>query len=169
MRSLASAFVFVSLIVPANYAFSQEEPLKANKRDTVKDHRYMESNATLYRNGKFVIQTRSWSKKNFQGLKGQSVFAVVVDGKGNAIWASKVHKCKTIGGTQDPGTASDRKDTNDEKWPEAIGQHAKSIDIYHDAGDLSQNRKSQVNDIKEAVKSAGEIAQEVKNAIKKLE
>lgn len=100
-----------------------DEPVKASKEDTVKDNRYMKSDVTLYKNGKMVIETKSWSRKNFQGLKGQSVFVVCVDDKGNTLWASKAFRCTTVGGTKDLGTASEHKDVNNEECPEAIGKH----------------------------------------------
>lgn len=140
--------------------------LNANKRDTVKDHRYMESDVTLYHNGKLVISTTSWSKKHNGGLKNHSVFVVCIDSNGNAIWASKTYKMTTIGGTLDVGTASEYKDVNEETAPPAIGENTSSIDIYHSAGDLSQNRASQVQDIKDSISTATAIANDVKNAIR---
>lgn len=141
------------------------EPLRATQKDTVKDHRYMKSKVTMYRNGKLVISTNSWSRKNWNGLKGHSVFVVIVDKKGNAIWASKSYRMKTIGGTKDLGTSSDHTDVNQETAPAAIGKHAHSIDIYHSAGNLSQNRDSQVRSIKKAIKTAEDIVKEVKDAV----
>lgn len=133
------------------------DQVKASKEDAVKDHRYMRSDVTLYRNGKLVIQTRSWSRKSTGGLKGQTVFVVAVDDKGNAIWVSQVHKLRTVGGRKDPTTASDRTDTNSETWPEVIARHTKSIDIYHSAGDLSQSRESQKRAILESAQAIKEI------------
>lgn len=168
LRSFAIAAIALFTIGAAPYSASADEPVKASKEDKVKDHRYMKSDVTLYKNGKLVVETKSWSRKNFHGLKGQSVFIVCVDDKGNAIWASPAFRCTTVGGTKDPGTPSEHKDVHGEECPEAIGKHTKSIDIYHSAGDISQNRNSQVEDIKEAVKAAGDIATEVKDAVEKF-
>jgi hypothetical protein len=158
------ATMFLTVLF-ATYTLSADEPVKASKKDTVKDHRYMESAATLYKNGKLVLETKSWSRKSLHGLKGQSVFIVCVDDKGNAIWASKAFKCTTVGGTKDVGTSPEHKDVHGEVFPEVIGKYTKSMDIFHDAGDISRNRQSQVDDIIEAGKAGGEIIKEIKDVI----
>lgn len=128
----------------------------------------METSATLYRNGKLVSETKSWSDKRLHGLKGHSFFIVCVDDKGNAIWASEAFKCTTVGGKADLATPSEHRDVHDVSLPEVIGKNTTSIDIFHDAGDISRNRKSQVEDIKEGVKAAGDIGAEIKDVVERL-
>ena len=162
-------FISVATIILFSFNVVAAEPIKASKQDTVKDHRYMKSDVTLYKNGQLVISTKSWSRKANGGLKNQSVFVVCVDDNGNAIRVSNAFRMTTVGGTRDRFTSSEHTDVNQENTPPAIGQHTKSIDIYHSAGDLSQNRKSQVESVKEAIRIATDIAQEVKNAVETLQ
>lgn len=160
--------VALALVATLISPLAAEEPVRASKTDTVKDHRYMESNVTLYKNGQLAIQTKCWSRKRFGGLTGQSLFVVCVDDKGNAIWVSKAFPCKTVGGLADVGTASEHTQTHTEALPEAIGKHTKAIDIFHDAGDISKRRQDQVEDVKKAIEQASDVAAEVKAAVAKL-
>ena len=75
----------------------------------------------------------------------------------------------TIGGRNDLFTSSEHTDVNRENTSPAIGKHTKSIDIYHSSGDLSQDRTIQVESVKEAIRVATDIAQEVKNAVEVLQ
>ena len=101
------------------------------------------------------------------GLKGHSMFAVIADEKANAIWVTKAYKMKTVCGTMD--VCSHREtDVDQEEAPSTIGKYASKIYIYHDAGDLSQNRQGQVNAVKKAIREATDIAKEVKDAVDML-
>lgn len=163
-RSIWSWLLAAFLIMSSSYALAAGQ-VTGSKRTTVKDHRYMESHVTVYKNGEMVMSTNSWSKKHHGGLKGHSAFFVCVDNSGNAIWVSKPYKMTTIGGTWDPGTPSDHTDVDRETAPAAIGKYTSSVDIYHDAGNISQSRDAQVAAVKKAVREAGNIAKEVKDAV----
>lgn len=135
------------------------------KSTTVKDHRYMKSHVTVYNNGTMVMSTKSWSRKNNGGLKGHSAFFVNIDIHGNAIWVSKAYRMTTIGGKLDLSTPSEHTDTHSETAPAAIGKYTYSIDIYHNAGDISQTRDGQVDAVKKAVREAMSLGKEIKDVI----
>lgn len=143
------------------------DKIHAYDRHDVKDHRVMETDVDIFRNGLIVMTTVSTSNKKWEGLTGHSMFAVIADDKGNAIWATTVYKMKTVCGTMD--VCSHRvTDVDQEQAPDAIGKYASSIYIYHDSGDLSQSRQAQVDSIKKAVHDATDIAKEVKDAVDQL-
>ena len=143
---------------------TSNEPLIASKHTKVGDGLHMESEVTVYRNGKIVSSTKSWSKNFVHGLRNHSMFAVISDSQGNAIWVTKAYTMRTVSGTGDIGGHSQRTDTNQDNAPIAIGKYAYSIRIYHDSGSLSSIR----NTMKNAIKDTIVITNELKKAQEKL-
>ena len=157
---LLSAFILAFL----STASANNNVLSKYQRDDVSDHRVMETTTDVFKSGLIVSKTISTSNKQWVGLKGHSMFAVVADKKGYAIWVTKLYEMSTVCGKRD--ICKHRvTDTNQESAPVAIGEHASSIHIYHSSGNLSQSRKKQVNDAKKAIKEAGNIVKEVKDAV----
>lgn len=140
------------------------EPIKSARSGEVGRKKSMASNATLYRNGKLVVETSSRSQHITEGLKGR-VFVVCVDGNGNAIWVSQVFTCKQCGSTSDGLTPSQRTESFLAEFPEVIGRHTSSLDIFHDSGDVKDARDRWVENIKKGT----DVAKEIRDAWNALE
>lgn len=141
-------------------ASAQEGKVTASRRDRVESKRYMDSDATLYRNGLFTVQTTATSEHWTRGLRGHSLFVVMVDEKGRAVWVSQLFRPPTIGGRTDPSTSSIRKDTFTENIPEVAAQATRSMDIFQSGGSLMNARADWIKRIKEMK----DVAEELKRA-----
>ena len=93
----------------------------------------MTTTATLYRNGKLVVEVDADCDDLMHGLRGH-VLVVVRDGDGNASGATNVLHCTTRGGIWDPSTPSSRKDVFHLQFPEDVARRAVSLDIYQANG-----------------------------------
>jgi hypothetical protein len=151
------------LIAITNIALASNV-LSKYQRDDVSDHRVMETTTEVFKDGLIVSKTISTSNKQWEGLKGHSMFAVIVDSKGYRIWVTKPYKMTTVCGKRD--FCQHRvTNVNQESAPAAIGKNASAIHIYHSSGNLSQDRQGQVDKAKKAIREAGDIAKEVKDAV----
>ena len=89
----------------------------------------MTTKATLYRDGKMVLQVDTCSNNILYGLYGRVVI-IVRDEEDRAIAMSEQLKCQTRGGKADIFTPSSGRNIFFINWPEEIGGHAKALDIY---------------------------------------
>ncbi len=135
-------------------------PISRSESETVGNRKTMSTEAILYRNGLLNVNTFSQSTHPTEGLRGR-VLVVCVDAHGRAIWVSQEFACQTCGGTLDFFTPSRRRDNFSQAFPEAVGIHTQSLDIYHSSGPLGDSRAALIS----AIKTARDIAQEIKDII----
>ncbi|PPQ99267.1 hypothetical protein CVT24_009312 [Panaeolus cyanescens] len=104
-------------------------PIRVTKEDNVGSRKTMTTSATLYRDGKLVVDVYTRTRKNNEGLRGR-VLVVVVDVNGNAVGISNELRCTTRGGVWDPFTPSSGHDQFHLQLPADVGRAAFSLDIY---------------------------------------
>ena len=171
-RGIVAMLVPLSLCLATRSGISQEttdktKPLIRTVKHYVKYHRYMETTATLFHDGKAVFETKSASSKHLFGLRNQTLFVVASDAASNAIWVSKVHKCSTVGGLPpfERGEVS-HVDTVSEKWPDEIGANTVELFVFHSAGDLHADREKMVEEVKATAKDLSEVVKVVVATLK---
>ncbi|KAF8960227.1 root hair defective 3 GTP-binding protein-domain-containing protein [Flammula alnicola] len=108
-------------------------PIQAFKQQLVASGRWMTTKATLYRDGKLLVDADTDSVSMFHGLRGR-VLIGVRDGAGNAIGVTNEMRCTTRGGASDPFTPSSGIDIFSLKFPGDVGRRAAGLDIYHGHG-----------------------------------
>ena len=93
----------------------------------------MTTTATLYRNGKSVVEVDAHCDDNLHGLLGR-VLVVVRDGDGKACGATNLLHCTTRGGTFDPFFLSSETDIFHLQFLENVTRKAVKLDIYQANG-----------------------------------
>jgi hypothetical protein len=88
----------------------------------------MTTNATLYRDGKLMVEINTDCENHFYGLRGRAVI-VVCDADGNAIGVTEELCCTTRGGILDPFTPSFGKNIFSLQFPQDVGERAVRLDI----------------------------------------
>ena len=96
---------------------------------SVCDDKSMTTTATLYGNGKLVVEVDTHCEGNWHGLWGR-VLVVVRDGDGKACGATNLLHCTTRGGTFDPFIPSSGTDIFHLQIPENVARKAVTLDIY---------------------------------------
>ena len=148
-----------------NTAYAQaDKAVVAEKDGDVGNKKTMNTDVTLYRNGRMVISTYSRSRHLTEGLRGR-LYVVCVDGKGNAIWATEPDKCTTRGSKGDLFTESAGSNTFDHDIPAAVAKATDKIDIYHSTDDLDGAYQKMVENIIKTVKDSKDIVVEVRDAV----
>ena len=133
-------------------------PIRVSRTASVGSDKSMTTTATLYRNGKLVVEVDTDCDDLMHGLRGR-VLVVARDGDGNASGATNVLHCTTRGGVWDPSTPSSGKDVFYLQFPEDVARRAVSLDIYQaNGGSLGTalNNILQVGNVVLAVLGAAE-------------
>jgi hypothetical protein len=99
------------------------------KKDEVGFGKFMETKATLYRNGQLVVDTFTRNDNWTSGLRGK-VLVVAIDAQGRAIWISKELRCATRCSVPDVSCASQGRQTFTESFPAEVGEMTHRLDIY---------------------------------------
>ncbi|KAF8124861.1 root hair defective 3 GTP-binding protein-domain-containing protein [Mycena galopus ATCC 62051] len=108
---------------------SATDPIRATKDELVNSGRWITTKATLYRDGKLVVEAYTSSVHALNGLRGR-ILIVVKDKHGNAIGMTNELRCTTRGGALDPFTDSSGDDLFVLKFPRDVGRRAAGLDIY---------------------------------------
>jgi hypothetical protein len=99
------------------------------QKDEVGFAKFMETKATLYRNGHLVVNTYTRNDNWTGGLRGK-VLVVAIDGQGRAIWISQEFRCATRCSVPDMSCASQGRETFVENFPAKVGEMAQRLHIY---------------------------------------
>lgn len=99
------------------------------KKDEVGFGKFMETKATLYRNGHLAVSTYTRNDNWTGGLRGK-VLVVAIDGQGRAIWISRELRCATRCSVPDVSCASQGRETFVENFPAKVGEMTHRLDIY---------------------------------------
>ena len=108
-------------------------PICVSRTRSVGGGKSMTMTATLYRNGKSVVEVDAHCDGNWHGLWGR-VLAVVRDGDGKACGATNLLHCTTRGGTVDPFFPSSETDIFHLEFLENVARKAVTLDIYQANG-----------------------------------
>ena len=109
-------------------------PIRVSRTASVGSDKSMTTTATLYRNGKLIVEVYTDCDDFWHGLRGR-VLVVVRDGDGEASGATDLLRCATRGGKLDPSTPSSGTDIFHLQLPENVARKAVTLDIYQANGD----------------------------------
>jgi hypothetical protein len=125
----------------------------------------MDTTATLYRDGRLVVDSYTRNDNWTGALRGRT-FVVVADAQGRSIWASRIFEDPTRCSILDPGCASYGRVTHIELFPEAVGQYVEQLDIYHaDDANFVDLRAALID----AIKATGDVADAVREEWEQLQ
>lgn len=139
----------------SNTALDPNSPVTAHVEDDIGNRKFMSTDATLYRNGYLTLSTYSQSRHPTEGLKGY-VLVICIDVAGRAIWVSEQFECTTRCPTLD-FCSSAGTNTFSQSFPDAVGQLAKRLNIYHSDQGFGRSRENFVKTIKTATDATGKI------------
>jgi hypothetical protein len=140
-------------------------PVERSRSDDVGHGKHLETAATLFRDGNLMVDSHAINRNWFGGLRPRTL-VVAVDNAGRSIWVSQVFASQTLCSVPDLSCASERRETFSEGFPQAVGHHTADLRIYHaDAANYVNLRNAFID----AIKSAGDIAQAVKDELEKLQ
>ena len=129
-------------------------PVHAHQRREVGWGKFMETDATLYRDGTLAVTAKTECNNWTSGLRGR-LLIVGIDSRGRAVWVSQPLRCTTRGSIPDFSTPSFGTDLIHENWPQEAAALIASLDIYQgDDAIFVDLRKS----IVDSIKAVGEIA-----------
>ena len=144
-------------------------PLKAQKNQKVQDQRYMNTTATLSRNGQLQVEIYSKTDKNAYGLRG-GVVVTCWDDSGNLIYFCDPMWISTRCGRFDPSCDSEGIDQRNQNFPEAITRETARIEINHFVNSFHDMTKTFANGCKttlEIAHIADDTAQEILKIVAK--
>lgn len=143
------------------------DEVEVSKKDDVANSKSMDTKVHMYADGKVQVTCKSRSQHNTQGLRGR-ILLIYVDGQGRAIWVSQVYSCTTRGSKFDPSTPNSGTDSFPDSVPAVVAAQVKRIDINNYEG-KGPSRDEWVANVKKTVKDAGDISQEIKTEVEKLQ
>lgn len=139
-------------------------PVQATKNEEVGWGKRMNTQTTLYRDGRLFVSCYT-KNDNWTGALRGKILVVPVDAAGRSLWVSSEFRCTTRCSVPDFSCASYGKDTFFEQFPAAVGQHATRLDIYQADTPSFVDLRNKLIDF---VKSLGDVAQAVKDEWGKL-
>ena len=98
-------------------------------RQNVAWGKWMQTWATLYRDGRLQLSTFTQNDNWWAGLRGR-VLVVCVDAGGRAIWVSQEFRCATRCSVPDFSCASYGTSWFTENFPAEVGQYTIRLDVY---------------------------------------
>jgi hypothetical protein len=128
-------------------------PIRVSRTGSVGGDKSMTTTATLYRNGKLVVEVDTDCDDMWHGLRGR-VLVVVRDGDGKACGVTDLLHCTTRGGTFDPFTPSSGTDIFHLQFPENVARKAVTLDIYQANGGTFGGLREQIPEAVLAVLTA---------------
>ena len=118
-------------------------PIRVSQTRSVGSDKSMTTTATLYRNGKLIVEVYTDCDDFWHGLRGR-VLVVVRDGDGEASGATDLLRCATRGGKLDPSTPSSGTDIFHLQLPENVARKAVTLDIYQADGGTFHGLRKQI-------------------------
>lgn len=140
------------------------EALVVEDEDKVAKGCRMHTTATLYRNGTLELKNRSWSENWLKGLKGHSLFAIILGENGRALGVSKLYYPPTVGAFLPKFAGCDKIQTYVDYVPEEVAQAAVGINVVHNEGPVRDNWKQLVDNVKRVIEDAEDINEKLKAA-----
>jgi len=126
-------------------------PIRVSRKGSVGSDKSMTMTATLYRNGKLVVEVDTDCDDMWHGLWGR-VLVVVRDGDGKACGATNLLHCTTRGGTLDAFTpSSSGMDIFHLQFPENVTRKVVMLDIYQANGGTFEGVRKQIPEVVLAV------------------
>jgi hypothetical protein len=139
----------------AGYPMPPQTPVVKHQRDEVGWGKFIDTDVTLYRDGRLLCSVKTENNNWTGGLRGR-LLIVGVDMRGNACWVSQELQCTTRCSIPDFSCASFGRDTLSETWPPEGARIVDHVDIYQaDAASFVDLRRATVD----AIKAVGELAQ----------
>jgi hypothetical protein len=125
---------------------NQNEPVRGSKmNEEVGWGKHMDTSATLYRDGRLVVDSYERNDNWFGALRSE-IIVVCVDPLGRSQWVSEVFKCATRCSVPDVSCASYGRQTFQQALPEAVGKWTSRLDIYQaDNPDYDAFRRNLIN------------------------
>ena len=117
---------------------SETTSIEASKSEEVASDKYMTTKATLYRNGKLMVEVYTDNDNFWHALRGH-VVVVVSDKDGNAIGGTEELSC-SFRGSSSGWESSSGTDTFSLQLPEDVARRAAVLDIYQKDGRSPGNR-----------------------------
>ena len=133
--------------------------------DRVAKGRTMTTNVTLYRDGTLVLKNTSKSVHVTKGLRGHSLFAVIVGAGGRSLYLSRVFFPPTVAAQGDLFGDSEVIATFNDRIPEPVARAAVRVDVIHNSGGLNDAWAQLKGNIKMVLRDANEVAQEIKDVV----
>ena len=119
--------------------------------------------ATFYRDGTLQITGEAWSNEKHKGTKA-SVFVILVDGWGRALFVSPMYSIPTACGQWDPTCQSSTSRAWTFQAPKKVAPYIKSLDVFV-SGRNSDYWRSRVSAINSAVRAYDDLDPQIKQAI----
>jgi hypothetical protein len=142
----------------------QTQPTTRYEEQYIGWNKFVQSNATLYRNGLLTLESTNRNRNPWGGLRCHTLI-VVQDSAGRAIWVSNEFVDPTRCSLFDPSCASDGVTTHTQQFPEPVGRYALSMDILvADEASFVDLRQKLID----AIKATEEIVQEIKDLLGQL-
>jgi len=143
---------------------AQTQPTTRYEEQYIGWNKFVQSNATLYRDGLLTLESTNRNRNPWGGLRCRTL-VVVQDSAGRSIWVSSEFEDPTRCSLFDPSCASDGVTTHTQQFPEPVGRYALSMDILvSDEESFVDLRKRLID----AIKATAEIAQEIKDLFGQL-
>jgi hypothetical protein len=136
----------------------------ASERENVGWGKWMETRATLYRNGLFNAQVKTENGNLFGGLRGRAL-VVCIDSIGRAIWVSPELVCTTRCALTDPSCASYMTEAFSDTFPVAVAENTVRMDIIQSDTPSFRNLRDSLID---AIRQVADVVQAVKDAWNQL-
>jgi hypothetical protein len=140
------------------------QPIRRQEVAEVGWGKKMDTTAILYKNGTLTVESYQKNDNWFGGLRGR-ILVLCIDANSNSIWISDVLVCPTRCSIPDVSCASYGTTNFVNNFPEAVGKHARSLDILQAD---NPNYVDLRNAFIDFIKGIGAIAQEVKDQFNKL-
>jgi hypothetical protein len=143
---------------------NQAQPTTRYEEQYIGWNKFVQKDATLYRNGLLTVQSSNRNRNPWGGMRCHTL-VVVQDAAGRAIWVSNDFEDPTRCSLFDLSCASDGVQTHTQQFPEPVGRFALSMDVLvGDEASFVDLRQALIA----AIKATGEIVQEVKNVLDEL-
>jgi hypothetical protein len=143
---------------------NQVQPTTRYEEQYIGWNKFVQSDATLYRNGLLALQSTNRNRNPWGGMRCHTL-VVVQDAGGRAIWVSRDFEDPTRCSLFDFSCASDGVTTHTQQFPEPVGRFAQSMDILVADEQSFVNLREQLIDV---IKATGDIVKEIKDLFGEL-
>jgi len=104
-------------------------PIQAKKTEWITSTKFIETNATLYRDGKLMVEVDTDNKTFDYALRGRVVI-LVLDKEGFTIGETNKFHCTLRGGLNPFGSPRCGRDTFLQQFPQDVGMRAVCLNIF---------------------------------------
>lgn len=105
------------------------EPIRATERERFTSTKLMETRATLYRDGKLMVEADTDNSTFDHALRGR-VLLIVLDKAGSTIGVTNEMSCTLRGGFNPFGPPRCGRDVFSQQFPRDVGRRAERLHIY---------------------------------------